>query len=102
MSRTATPGTVIAQLVETMRALAGSHPGFRPVHAKTLPLARMAAVMPWKAPRTQAGLSSSVRHAACAGRRTCKAKQSPRSFASPMRVGIRMCTMASPTHGRWR
>lgn len=30
----ATPQTVIAQLVETMRALAGSHPGFRPVHAK--------------------------------------------------------------------
>jgi hypothetical protein len=26
--------TVVAQLVETMRALAGSHPGFRPVHAK--------------------------------------------------------------------
>jgi catalase len=25
---------VIAQIVETMRALAGSHPGFRPVHAK--------------------------------------------------------------------
>ena len=32
MSGSATP--VIAQLVETMRALAGSHPGFRPVHAK--------------------------------------------------------------------
>ena len=30
----ATPPTVIAQLVETMRALAGLHPGFRPVHAK--------------------------------------------------------------------
>jgi catalase len=30
----ATSPTVIAQLVETMRALAGSHPGFRPVHAK--------------------------------------------------------------------
>jgi len=30
----ATPPTVVAQLVETMRALAGSHPGFRPVHAK--------------------------------------------------------------------
>ena len=30
----ATPPTVIAQLVETMRALAGPHPGFRPVHAK--------------------------------------------------------------------
>ncbi|HTO09962.1 MAG TPA: catalase family peroxidase [Candidatus Binatia bacterium] len=26
--------TVVAQLVETMRKLAGSHPGFRPVHAK--------------------------------------------------------------------
>src|SRR5260370_14199673 len=32
MSRSATP--VIAQLVEAMRARAGSHPGFRPVHAK--------------------------------------------------------------------
>jgi len=30
----ATPPTVISQLVETMRALAGLHPGFRPVHAK--------------------------------------------------------------------
>ncbi|HEY2663316.1 MAG TPA: catalase, partial [Candidatus Binataceae bacterium] len=34
MSGSAAPGAVIAQLVETMRALAGSHPGFRPVHAK--------------------------------------------------------------------
>ena len=32
MSGSATP--VIDQIVETMRALAGSHPGFRPVHAK--------------------------------------------------------------------
>jgi catalase len=31
---TAPPGTVVAQLVETMRALAGSHPGFRAAHAK--------------------------------------------------------------------
>jgi catalase len=30
----ATSPTVIAQLVETMRSLAGLHPGFRPVHAK--------------------------------------------------------------------
>jgi catalase len=30
----ATPPTVISQLVETMRALAGLHPQFRPVHAK--------------------------------------------------------------------
>jgi catalase len=29
-----TAPTVIAQLVETMRTLAGPHPGFRPVHAK--------------------------------------------------------------------
>lgn len=29
-----TPATVITQLVETMRALADSHPWFRPVHAK--------------------------------------------------------------------
>jgi catalase len=34
MSGSATPATVIAQIVETMRALAGAHPGFRPVHAK--------------------------------------------------------------------
>ena len=34
MSGSAAPGTPIAQIVETMRALAGSHPGFRPVHAK--------------------------------------------------------------------
>src|SRR5208337_2415216 len=34
MSGSAAPGTVIAQLVEAMRALAGSHPGFRPAHAK--------------------------------------------------------------------
>src|SRR5262245_41113565 len=34
MAGSATSGTVIAQLVEVMRALAGSHPGFRPVHAK--------------------------------------------------------------------
>src|SRR5260370_14012482 len=34
MSGSPAPGTVISQIVETMRALAGSHPGFRPVHAK--------------------------------------------------------------------
>ena len=34
MSASTAPGTVIAQIVETMRALAGAHPGFRPVHAK--------------------------------------------------------------------
>ena len=34
MSESATPRTVVAEIVETMRALAGSHPGFRPVHAK--------------------------------------------------------------------
>jgi catalase len=34
MSGSAALGTVIAQLVEAMRALAGSHPGFRPAHAK--------------------------------------------------------------------
>ena len=28
------PDSVVAQLVETMRTLAGSHPGFRPAHAK--------------------------------------------------------------------
>jgi catalase len=34
MPESAAPGTVHAQLVEVMRALAGSHPGFRPAHAK--------------------------------------------------------------------
>jgi catalase len=36
MSAPATSQAVIAQLVETMRALAGPHPGFRPAHAKGL------------------------------------------------------------------
>src|SRR5256885_639805 len=36
MSASAAPQPVIAQLVETMRALAGPHPGFRPAHAKGL------------------------------------------------------------------
>jgi catalase len=34
MSGSTPSATVIAQLVETQRALAGAHPGFRPVHAK--------------------------------------------------------------------
>src|SRR5713101_184462 len=34
MSESAATRTVVAEIVETMRALAGSHPGFRPVHAK--------------------------------------------------------------------
>lgn len=34
MSASATPPTVVAQLVETLRALAGPHPGFRAAHAK--------------------------------------------------------------------
>lgn len=36
MAVSATPDRVIRQIVETMRALAGPHPGFRPVHAKGL------------------------------------------------------------------
>ncbi len=36
MSLSATPEPVIRQIVETMRTLAGPHPGFRPVHAKGL------------------------------------------------------------------
>jgi catalase len=36
MSGSAASPTVVAQLVETMRALAGPHLGFRPVHAKGL------------------------------------------------------------------
>jgi len=34
MSESSAPGTVVAQLVETLRALAGSRPGFRAAHAK--------------------------------------------------------------------
>ena len=34
MSGSTAPSAVIAQIVDTMRALAGPHPGFRPVHAK--------------------------------------------------------------------
>jgi catalase len=34
MSESAASPDVVTQLVETMRALAGPHPGFRPVHAK--------------------------------------------------------------------
>jgi catalase len=34
MSASAAPQTVVTQLVETMRALAGPHPGFRAAHAK--------------------------------------------------------------------
>ncbi len=36
MSASATPESVIRQIVEAMRTLAGPHPGFRPVHAKGL------------------------------------------------------------------
>src|SRR5207249_1081992 len=36
MSTSATPESVIRQIVEAMGALAGPHPGFRPVHAKGL------------------------------------------------------------------
>ena len=34
MSESSAPRTVVAEIVETMRTLAGSHPGYRPVHAK--------------------------------------------------------------------
>jgi hypothetical protein len=34
MSGSFARGNVIAQLIEAMRALPGSYPGFRPVHAK--------------------------------------------------------------------
>jgi catalase len=34
MPTSATPDTVIRQIVDAMRTLAGPHPGFRPVHAK--------------------------------------------------------------------
>jgi catalase len=34
MSESSASSTVVAQLVETMRTVAGPHPGFRPVHAK--------------------------------------------------------------------
>ena len=34
MSGSSTPASIIAEIVTTMRTLAGPHPGFRPVHAK--------------------------------------------------------------------
>jgi hypothetical protein len=34
MSASTGSNTVVTQLVETLRALAGSHPGFRAAHAK--------------------------------------------------------------------
>src|SRR5438445_11201035 len=34
MSGSSTPENVVAEIVTVMRTLAGSHPGFRPVHAK--------------------------------------------------------------------
>jgi catalase len=36
MTASTAPRTVVAQLVDTMRALAGPHPSFRPAHAKGL------------------------------------------------------------------
>ena len=36
MPASATPDTVIQELVDVLRTLAGPHPGFRPVHAKGL------------------------------------------------------------------
>src|SRR5215831_13176166 len=36
MATAATPDPIIRQIVDAMRALAGPHPGFRPVHAKGL------------------------------------------------------------------
>jgi len=36
MPSATTPDTVIRQIVDAMRTLAGAHPGFRPVHAKGL------------------------------------------------------------------
>ncbi len=36
MPTSASPDTVIRQIVDAMRTLAGPHPGFRPVHAKGL------------------------------------------------------------------
>jgi catalase len=36
MSGSPASATVVTQLVETMRTLAGPHPGFRPVHAKRI------------------------------------------------------------------
>jgi catalase len=41
MSGSAAPGTLHAELVEAMRALAGSHPGYRPAHAKGIVCAGM-------------------------------------------------------------
>jgi hypothetical protein len=86
MSGSATP--VIAQLVEAMRALAGSHPGFRPVHAKGIVCSGTFRGAP------QARGVSRAPH--------LQAKRSQPLCASPMRAGTRTCTMVSPTRGRCR
>ena len=84
MSGSATP--VIAQIVETMRALAGLHPGFRPVHAKGI---------------VCFGTFSGVPEARAVSRAPhCKANRFRPLSASPMRAGIRACTMASRTRDR--
>ena len=60
MSASAAPKTVVAQLVDTMRALAGSHPGFRPAHAKGIVCAGTFRALPearrvCRAPHLQGG-----------------------------------------------
>jgi catalase len=85
MSGSAAPGTVVAQIVEAMRALAGSHPGFRPVHAKGIVCSGTFRGAP-DIPRV-----SRAPH--------LKGQAVPTVI---MRAGIRTCTMASPTRGRWR
>jgi catalase len=65
MPASAAPSTVVAQLVETMRALAGSHPGFRPAHAKGIVCSGAFSASPEarrvsRAPHLQGGSVSTV------------------------------------------
>ena len=60
MSASAASKTVVTELVETMRALAGSHPGFRPAHAKGIVCAGTFRALPearrvCRAPHLQGG-----------------------------------------------
>jgi hypothetical protein len=81
MPASAAPNTVVAQLVEAMRALAGSHPGFRPAHAKGIVCSGAFSASP-EARRASRAL-------------TCRAGRGRPSSGSPMPAAIRTCTTAS-------
>ena len=89
MAGSVAPRTVIAQLVEAMRALAGSHPGFRPAHAKGI---------------VCAGTFRGAPEAHRVSRASHLQGQAVPTRHQPLQCerGMRTCTMASPTSGRCR